>query len=148
MGTGIYWLAALIAFCVLEAVTAGLTSIWFAIGTLGALAANGLGLSIWVQIGVFLALSGLSMLLIRPLAQKLLIPGFSPTNADRIIGKTAMVTEEIDNILGSGLVSISGQVWTARSQNDTIIPAGKQVRVLRIEGVKVYVEIFQERKEL
>lgn len=142
MEPSVYWLAALISFGVLEAATAGLTSIWFAFGTLGALAANGLGFSIWIQIGVFLVLSGLSMLLIRPLAKRLLIPGYSPTNADRIIGKTAMVTEEIDNINGTGLVSISGQVWTARSQNDSIIPSGSQVRVVRIEGVKAYVENF------
>ena len=142
MAPSVYWLAALIAFCVVEAATAGLTSIWFAVGALGALAVCGLGGSIWIQWAVFLALSGLAILLLRPLAKKLLTPSPSPTNADRILGKTALVTQEIDNIRGSGEVSISGQAWTARSQDGSLIPSGSQVRVLRIEGVKAYVETF------
>ena len=109
-------------------------------GALGALAVCGLSGSVWLQLGVFLALSGLSILLIRPLTKNLLTPTPSPTNADRILGKTAVVTQEIDNVRGSGLVSISGQVWTARSQDGSLIPADSRVRVLRIEGVKAYVE--------
>ena len=68
------------------------------------------------------------------------MPRHDPTNADRVIGQTALVTEDIDNVEGKGLVVISGQVWSARSEHGVAIPAGTQVRVLRIEGVKVYVE--------
>jgi len=136
------WLVVLIVFAVGEAVTVGLTSIWFAVGALGALMTAVLGGSIATQIVVFLALSALSMALIRPLARKYLKPKYSATNADRVIGKNAVVTQAIDNMEGKGQVNISGQTWTARSAHDVTIPQGAEVKVLRIEGVKVYVEMI------
>ena len=99
-----------------------------------------LGGSIWIQIVVFLVLSGLSLALIRPFAARLLKTSRTPTNADRVIGKTAVVTEAIDNVEGKGQVNVSGQVWSARSEHDVVIPTGTEVRVLRIEGVKLFVE--------
>ena len=135
-----FWLIALIVFSVIEGVTVGLASIWFAIGALGALIVAVLGGHIFLQVVVFLALSAAALALIRPLAVKILKPRHDPTNADRVIGQTALVTEAMDNVEGKGLVVVSGQVWSARSQHNVVIPAGTQVRILRIEGVKVYVE--------
>ena len=89
---------------------------------------------------ILIALSAAALALIRPLSVKILKPRHDPTNADRVIGQTALVTEAIDNVEGKGLVVVSGQVWSARSQHNVDIPAGTQVRILRIEGVKVYVE--------
>ncbi len=140
----IAWLALLILFSVGEAVTVGLTSVWFAVGALGALLCALFGGTLWLQLGVFLALSGLSLALARPLAKKFLSPGYSATNADRVIGQEALVTQTIDNLHGQGQVNIAGQTWTARSQDDTVIPAGTLVRVLRIEGVKVFVSPINE----
>ena len=71
----IIWLGVMIAFAVGEAVTVGLTSIWFAVGALGALITAGLGLGFWPQITVFIVLSGITLALVRPLAKKLLRPG-------------------------------------------------------------------------
>ena len=137
----IFWLAALIVFGVGEAVTVGLTSIWFALGSLGALIVSGLGFGFWPQFITFVALSAVAMALLRPIAQKLLKPNYSATNADRVIGTTGLVTEEIDNIAGKGLVNLAGQIWSAlSSQTDGSIPAGQEVRVLKIQGVKVIVE--------
>ena len=136
----IIWLLVLIAFAVGEALTVGLTSIWFAVGALGALITAGLGFGFWPQIIVFLVLSGVTLALVRPLAKKLLKPGYSATNADRVIGAVGLVTEEVDNTAGKGLVNLSGQVWSARAQDEQNIPAGQEVRVLRIQGVKVIVE--------
>ena len=138
----VLWLIALIVFAVGEAITVGLTSVWFAVGALGALIAAGFGAALWLQVVVFLALSGGTLLLVRPLAKKFLTPRYQATNADRVIGATALVTEEIDNLKGSGLVNISGQVWTARSAQDVVIQPGREVKVLRIEGVKVFVELL------
>lgn len=135
------WLALLILFSVGEAITVGLTSIWFAVGALGALMCALVGGGVWLQVGVFLALSGLTLALVRPLAKKFLAPGYSATNADRVIGQEAVVTQAIDNLHGQGQVNIAGQTWTARSQDDTVIPEGALVRVLRIEGVKVFVAL-------
>ena len=95
----------------------------------------------WPQFITFVVLSAISMALLRPIARKLLKPNYSATNADRVLGTTGLVTEEINNIAGKGLVNLSGQVWSARSsQADGVIPAGQEVRVLKIQGVKVIVE--------
>ena len=136
----VLWLIALIVFAVGEAITVGLTSVWFAVGALGALIGAGFGAALWLQVVVFLALSGVTLLLVRPLAKKFLTPRYQATNADRVIGATALVTEEIDNLKGSGLVNISGPVWTARSADGGRIKSGAVVSVLRIEGVKLIVE--------
>lgn len=139
MGTTIFWIIAVVVFAVLEAFTASLTSIWFGIGALGALLAHGLGASPMQQATVFIILSALSLLLLRPMAKKMLHLKFTPTNADRILGTTAIVTEEIDNIKGTGLASISGQIWTARTTEDSVIAIGTEVTILKIEGVKIIV---------
>ena len=134
----ITWLIILVLFGIGEAVTVGLTSIWFALGALGALIVSQLGLGFWPQITTFIVLSALSMLLVRPFAKKFLRPGYSATNADRIIGATGLVTEEIDNLAGHGLV------WSARSTEEgAVIPAGQEVRIVQIQGVKVLVEPVQ-----
>ncbi|MBD5097960.1 MAG: NfeD family protein [Clostridiales bacterium] len=136
----IVWLALLLLFAVSEAVTVGLTSIWFAAGALVALIAALLGGPLWIQITLFLAVSLLCLAAVRPLAKRHLNDRVEPTNADRVIGEEAQVTEDIDNIHGKGAVIIRGMTWSARSENDSIIAAGARVRVLRIEGVKVFVE--------
>ena len=143
----IVWLVALIVFAVGEGLTVGLTSVWFAVGSLGALIAAGLGGGLWVQIAIFLVLSGLSMLLLRPLAKKYLKPGHTATNADRVIGQVGVVTQTVDELAGTGEVRISGQVWSARvNSQEGSIPVGEKVRVLDIRGVKVLVEPLAEHE--
>ena len=128
MSMSLFWLIAMVLFGVLEAVTVGLTSIWFAVGALAALIAASLGAFALVQVIVFLVVSFVTLLLVRPLA----------------IGREAVVTQAIDNLKGEGQVNVSGAVWTARSQEEAPIPAGARVRVLRIEGVKVIVSPVPE----
>lgn len=140
----IVWLALLIIFAVAEAATVGLTSVWFALGSLGALVCALAGGNIWLQLGIFIVLSLVCLVALRPLAKKYLNNRVEPTNADRVIGQEAQVTQDIDNIQGTGAVTIGGVTWTARSEHDTPIPAGAMVRVLRIEGVKVMVEKSKE----
>ena len=136
----IIWLGLVILLGFLEALTVTLTSIWFAVGALAAMAVALFGGALWVQILVFAVVSLICVLALRPLA-KTRLGGAKKvaTNADRIIGQKAMVTEPIDNVAGTGAVSIGGTVWTARSDSVKPIAAGSVVRVLRIEGVKVLV---------
>ena len=136
----IMWLVLLIVFAASEAITVGLTSIWFAAGALAALVAALLGGAVWIQITLFLAVSLLCLAAVRPLAKRHLNSKVEPTNADRVIGQVASVTETIDNEAAAGQVSVLGQIWTARSQLGVVIPKGSQVIVKRIEGVKVFVE--------
>ena len=138
------WLALLILFGVGEAATVGLASIWFAAGSLAALICALLGGPVWLQVVLFLVVSALCLVALRPIVRKHFNTKVQPTNADRILGETARVTEEIDNFQGKGAVIISGMTWTARSSEATPIPAGSTVRVLRIEGVKVIVELIKE----
>ena len=136
----IFWLAAFIVFAIGEAVTVGLVSVWFAVGALAALFATALGAGLWLQITVFLGVSALALALFKPLSSKFLRPKLSATTADRVIGSAALVTETIDNTQAQGQVKVNGQIWSARSAQDIVIPVGADVRVLRIEGVKVIVE--------
>ncbi len=136
----IMWLVLLVVFAAGEAATVGLTSIWFAAGSLAALIAALLGGPLWVQLTLFLAVSLLCLVAARPLAKRHLNSKVEPTNADRVIGETAQVIEDVDNIHGKGAVVIRGMTWSARSQDGGPITTGTMVRVLRIEGVKVFVE--------
>lgn len=135
----VVWLALLILFAAAEAISVGLISIWFAAGALAALLSTFFTDSVLVQIVLFLVVSAVTLALVRPLARKYMTPKNEATNADRVIGKEAVVTEDIDNLNGHGAVTVGGVTWTARSDTGGIIPAGATVIVLRIEGVKVFV---------
>lgn len=138
------WLGLLLLFCAVEAATVGLTSIWFAAGSLAALIAALAGGPLWLQIVLFFVVSLLCLIAVRPLARRYLNTRVQPTNADRILGAQARVEEDIDNLQGRGAVRVGGVTWSARSETGAPIPAGALVRVLRIEGVKVYVESCKE----
>lgn len=137
-----FWLIAFIALVAGEAATVGLVCIWFAAGAVGGFLVAVLGGQFWFQLIVFAAVSALALALIRPAASRFLRPRRSPTNADRVVNQTAAVTETIDNEAGTGQVNVLGQVWTARSELGVVIPQGSQVKVRRIEGVKVFVEVL------
>ena len=143
----VIWLALLIMFALAEAATVGLVSIWFAAGSLVALLSTFFTDSIWVQITIFLAVSAATLAVVRPLARKYLTPEQVATNADRVIGREAVVTEEIDNLKGCGAVSVGGITWTARSDSGDVISVGKPVKALRIEGVKLFVTPVPTGKE-
>ncbi len=133
------WIGLMVAFTVIEAVTVQLVTIWFAVGSLVALIANIAGASILVQWIVFVAVSAVCLLATRPLVKKVVNAKAQPTNADRCIGATALVTEDINNEIGTGQVNIKGTIWTARSLNGELIKKGASVVIQAIEGVKVIV---------
>lgn len=134
------WLALLLIFAVAEGISVGLTSVWFAAGALAALVAALFGGALWIQVTLFLGVSLLCLAAVRPLARKHLNNRVEATNADRVIGAEAQVTEDINNLQGKGAVRVGGLTWSARSQDNSEIPTGTLVKILRIEGVKVYVE--------
>lgn len=134
-----FWILAMVAFLVIEAVTAGLASIWFAVGALIAMVTAMLGAQIWLQIVVFVVVSAITLYFTRPLVKKYVNNKVEPTNADMIIGKECRVVETIDNIAGTGAVYVDGKTWTARSSKEEIIPEGELVRAEQINGVKLIV---------
>lgn len=140
-GTIAFWVAALVVFLIVEAVTAGLVSIWFVFGSLVALICAALGAAVWLQIFWFVIVSVATLVLTRPLVKRYVDSRSVATNADRSIGRTAVVTERIDNLAATGAVKLDGVVWTARSTDDAVaIEAGERVTVRAIEGVKLIVE--------
>lgn len=138
------WLVLLVVFAGVEGMTAGLVSIWFCAGSLVALLAAWLDASVLVQIALFVVVSLITMALVRPLAKKHLQPHLEKTNADRILGAEGIVTETVDNLAPSGQVKVGGTVWTARSVSGERIPEGTLIQVLRIEGVKAMVTVFEK----
>ena len=137
-------LGAIVLFGVVEAATAGLVSIWFVAGALAALIAVLLGAGIWVQLVAFVVVSAAALALTRPLVKKITAGRSVPTNADRVLGRTARVTETIDNDSASGAVYVDGKTWTARSADGSVLPAGSRVEIRRMEGVKLIVEAAQK----
>ena len=135
----VVWLVLLILFAIVEGATVGLVSIWFAAGALVALLSTFFTANIWIQITLFLLVSLITMVIVRPLARKYVLPTVVPTNADRVIGHEAVVTEDIDNLSGKGVAVVFGVAWTARSDSGAPIPKGTTVTVKRIEGVKLFV---------
>lgn len=142
------WLGAIVVFGVLEAATAGLVCIWFVAGAVAALLAAVLGTSIAVQTIAFVVVSVVALAVTRPLVRKFTDSKAQPTNLDRVIGQAAKVTEEVDNEKSAGAVYVDGKTWTARSVDGTVIPAGEQVKVERMEGVKLFVRYVQKTEVL
>lgn len=138
---GIIWLVLLIVLVVVEIATMGLTTIWFAGGALVALLANLLGLHEAIQVVLFFVVSVLLLAVTRPIAIRHLNQGRVKTNAESLIGRTGFVLEEIDNMRAMGCVSIDGQEWTARSEDDSLIPKNKVVMIKAIQGVKLIVAV-------
>lgn len=134
----IMWLVLLIAFVVVELITVGLTSIWFAAGALVALIIAALSGGFVLQLLAFLVVAFGSLFATRPLAKKFINAKTQATNADSVIGLEVKVTERVSNIDQTGVVIVKGQEWTARAENDTLtFEQGELAKVLRIDGVKL-----------
>ena len=142
------WLGAMVVFGIVEALTAGLVSIWFVAGSAAALIGALLGAGMGVQVALFLAVSALALAVTRPLLRKITAAKAVPTNADRVLGGSGKVTETIDNENSTGAVYVDGKTWTARSADGSVIPAGTRVTVERIEGVKLFVKSCEKNEEV
>lgn len=144
----IFWLVATIVLFGVEAATVTLVSIWFALGALAALITALCGGQLIMQIVVFFVVTILTLIATRPLVKKYFNKQHhEPTNADMLIGKTCIVTQDIDNIAATGEVKCSGNTWTARSLKGDTIKQGSKAKVHSIEGVKLIVEPLREHIE-
>ena len=136
-----YWLIAMAVLLVIEIITMGLTTIWFAAGAFVAVVAALFHAPLVVQFVLFVVVSVILFCFTRPVAEKYLNNSRTKTNINSIIGEEAKVTEEIDNFNQKGAVVVKGLEWTARSADESeVIPAGSKVRVKEVSGVKLIVE--------
>lgn len=137
----VFWLIVLAIMLVLEIITLGLTTIWFAGG---ALVTFFLSLAIsntYVEWMVFLLISILCLAALRPLFIDKFNAKREKTNVDSVAGQSGRVVTKIDNMNASGTVSLKGQEWTARTENDDeIIEVGEKVVVVKVTGVKLIVK--------
>ena len=136
----LFWLCLFVFALILEAMTMGLASIWFAIGALVALLLDTLSLPLGAQIAVFLVVSAALLIATRPLVRAFLDKRKERTNADRVVGMVCRVIEPIDNTAGTGAVRVDGKDWTARAEAVGRFAPGELVKITRIGGAKVYVE--------
>lgn len=142
----IVWLVLLVAFLVLEGITVSLVSTWFAGGALAALLVSVLNGAVWLQVAVFLVISVVLLCLLRPVVKKHLKPKLVATNADSLVGKLCEVTEPVDTM--NGRVKVGDVTWSARAESAQPIPVGAKVRILKIQGVKVFVEKATNEEEV
>ena len=136
----IIWLIGIIVFVVLEAVTYQIVSIWFALGAVGGLVASLAGANFTVQMIIFIALSVIFLICLRPVSRKLLKSKQEKTNVDSMLGKEVLITKEVDNLSGSGQGKVNGVVWTVKSADDSLIPENDIAVVEKVEGVKLIVK--------
>ncbi len=135
------WLIVFVACIVIEIISMGLTTIWFAGGALIAAVAAALGVPLWIQIVLFVLVSLILLYFTRPIAVKYFNKDRIKTNAESLIGKQAIVISEIDNLQGIGQVTVEGKEWTARTVTDGVtLPTGSVVIIRAISGVKLMVE--------
>ena len=142
------WLGAAVVFGIVEALTAGLVSIWFVAGSAAALIAAFLGAGLGLQVALFLVVSAAALAATRPLVRRYAEGKAVPTNLDRVLGDSGEVTETIDNENSTGAVYVDGKTWTARSADGSVIPEGSVVEILRMEGVKLFVKKLEEKVEV
>lgn len=138
------WLILFVVFAALELISLGLTCIWFAVGALAACITSLITDNWMIQAVVFIIVTVVVLVFLRPIAVKYINNKAEKTNIDSLIGKKAKVIEEIDNINAKGRVSIDGMEWTARSTEGNLIHKDTLVEVVEIKGVKAIVKEVQK----
>lgn len=141
MFEGYYWIILFIVLLVVEILTLGLTTIWFAIGALGAGLASLVTDSLVIQIIVFVVVSVATLIFTRPLVKKHFNNSRVATNANRYIGESGMVIEDINTLTATGRVEVKGQEWAAKTADpEGKLAKGTTIVVKGIEGVNFIVE--------
>lgn len=135
------WIVFIIGFIIAELISVGLTSIWFAAGSLVALVIAAAGGPVWLQLVAFIAVSLILLIATRPWAKKYLNSRAQHTNADRVIGTKLIVEERVSNREQTGKATVMGQEWTVRAEEDSeIFEVGETAEIVAISGVKLIIK--------
>lgn len=140
------WLIISGFFFILEMATTGFLVFWLGLGALLTMVVSFFTQNIFIQTAVFVVSSILFIFLTKPFVNKFVSKNEKKieTNAYSIIGEKAIVTKEINSLKGVGQVNINGDIWSAKTENDQVIPSGTAVKILRIDGVKAVVASLSE----
>jgi len=139
------WVFLSVLCAIIEVFTLGLTTIWFAIAALVMVFLSFLPIQLVYQVMIFLAISAVLLFFTRPIAVKKLKIGREKTNVDSLVGKSALVTKKITEF-DRGEVKLNGQIWTAKTENGSVLDEGSKCEVVRIEGVHAIVKAYNEEK--
>ena len=144
----IFWLVAFGVLLLIEILTLGLTTIWFAAGALAAFLMAVLNTPLMVQIIVFLAVSAILLIFTRPIMTKHLNAKTTKTNAESLVGDKARVLIPVNNLKEEGQVMVNGMEWTARSTKDEVtFKKDEMVRIAGIAGVKLMIEKLDNEED-
>ena len=137
----IIWSVIFMVCIIIEIITLGLTTIWFAGGALVSAISVFFGTSLIIQILIFAVISLVLLFTTRPVALKhFKLSDMEKTNVESLVGKQVIVSETIDNLKATGQVKVNGLEWTARAADETdIIPQGTEVTMNEVSGVKLIV---------
>lgn len=136
----IFWLVLAVVMGLVEAFTVQMVSIWFALGSAAGYVTSLFTDNIYIQVAVALVVTGITLVVTRPFAKRMINATKTHTNSDKYVGKTAIVTITIDNMQAVGQVKVDSSVWSAKSSDGSIIEKDSKVVVKAIEGVKLVVE--------
>ena len=137
----IIWLIITVVMSVIELMTMGLVTIWFAAGAVVALLLSLIGAPMWLQIAAFLVVSVVVLILVRPIAMTHFNNRLKKTNIDALVGRKLIAKTDIDNLKGIGKVDMDGSTWLAASTDDNVtIHAGEEVVITKVVGAKLIVE--------
>lgn len=139
MTYSLFWIIAALILVVIEAITLGIATIWFAIGALAAFLVAQMGFGFTTQFIVFLLVSSVFLYYTRPVFQKMLKVGSARTNVDLLVGQSGIVLERIDPLHGKGQVKVGGQIWSAKSFDGQPLEEKVEVEIVAVEGVKLVV---------
>lgn len=135
----IFWLIAAGIFFIGEMLTTGFLIFWLGIGSLLALVVSLFTTNLFIQTAVFVISSILLILFTKPLVDRFSKKDTVPTNVYTLAGKKGVVIESIEPKKGKGLIKVGGEVWSALCEEDIVIPKDSEVEIVRIQGVKAYV---------
>ena len=123
-----------------EILTSGFLLLWFAIAAVIAMLVSFITTNLFIQVLVFVVISILLLIFTRPLLTKYVKSNNTITNSNAIIGKMALVTEEISLLNSTGQISVDGEIWSAKTMDPNLtIPKGSKVEIIGIDGVKACV---------
>ena len=135
----IVWLSVFVIGLIIETGTTELVSIFFSFGALIAMIISFIpGVEWWVQLIIFVVLSGASLAALRPIVKKYLNKEKRDTNVDEYIGKKVNVIDVNND--GIPEVKLNGLIWRIEpvDEEEKII-VGEKVEIVSIKGNKLIV---------
>ena len=144
VGYLIFWGVIFVLAVMMDVASMQLVSIWFAIGAVGAFIGTLADLGFTGQLGIFVLVSLLLLLVTRPFLSKLRVKQTPPMNADKDIGTQAVVIQTVDAAMGTGRVRANGVDWIAVSETGEVLDVRTIVTITRVDGAKLFVRRSSE----